>query len=62
MTISFGKTVDLVLDAWTVAWARPFDPASVHGTAVKAGFENIMYPLVGIGDPAADLLLESLSI
>src|SRR6185312_10607457 len=53
VSFPFGKPVDLVFDAGAVARAHAFNPAGIHGTAVKSRFQDIMYGLVGVGDPAA---------
>ncbi len=50
-----GKTIDLVLDARTVARPHPFDHAGEHRAAVETRADDLVSSLVGVRDPARDL-------
>src|SRR4030095_3062151 len=57
MPVSFSKSIDLVLYAWTIPWSDSLYLATKHGASVKSGSKYIMYIFICICDPAASLCL-----
>ena len=55
VAVFVGEAVDLVFHARAIAWPYPFDLAGEHGAAVKAGADDVVGALVGVGDPTRHL-------
>ena len=51
-----SETVNLVLDGRAVARAHPFDHTGVHRRAIQVVADDLVGALVGVGNPAIDLL------
>jgi hypothetical protein len=56
VAVLVGKAVDLVFHARAIARAHALDLAGEHGAAVKAGADDLVRALIGVGDPAGHLL------
>ena len=56
MLITIGKAHHFVFDRRAVAWADPFDHASIHGAAIEVITDHVMGFLVGMRDVARYLL------
>jgi hypothetical protein len=52
-----GEANDLVLDGRAVARAATFDPTSIHRRPTQPRANDLVRPLVGVGDVAGDLRL-----
>src|SRR5215470_3072907 len=48
--------MDLVLDRWTIPRPNPFNLSSVHGRAIETVPDDLVGALVGVGDPARELM------
>ena len=56
VAVLVGETVDLVLDRRAVARADTFDHAGEHRAALETAADDVVGALVGVGDPAWQLL------
>ncbi len=56
MLVTIGKTHHLVFDRRTVAWADPFDHASVHWATIEVITNHVMGFLIGMRDVTRHLL------
>src|SRR5690606_11087047 len=54
--ILVGKAMDLVFDRWAIARTDPLDDAGVHRRAIQVVADDLVGPLIGVGDPTVDLL------
>ena len=55
MLIPVGKAHHFVFDRRAIAWADPFDHASIHRATIEIITDHLMGFLVGVGDVARHL-------